>query len=135
MAASLKLNNDLPDLGKLVKAKRPFSIKPIKGCDLYNNKIIQDINELSDLIADIETENKGIPILLKQYLKLGGKILGFNRDPHFSNVLDGLVLVDLTATPRNLLERYMGRPGAQTFLSYHQDTLTAKADHLLRRQA
>jgi putative hemolysin len=136
MAASLKVNNDLPDLGKLVKAKRPFSIKPIKGCDLYNNKIIHDINELSDLIADIETENKGIPILLKQYLKLGGKILGFNRDPYFSNVLDGLVLVDLTATPRNLLERYMGGQGAQTFLSYHNhDILTATTDHLLRNQA
>lgn len=119
MAATLKVNNDLPALECLVKAKNPFSIKPIKGCNLMRTKVIQDINELSDLIMDIESENKGIPILLKQYLKLGGKILAFNRDPHFSNVLDGLILVDLTTTPVNLLERYMGKAGAKSFLSYH----------------
>jgi len=136
MAASLKLNNDLPDLGKLVKAKRPFPIKPIKGCDLNINNLIQDINELSELIADIETENKGIPILLRQYLKLGGKILGFNRDHHFGNVLDGLILVDLTMTRPDLLERYMGRPGAETFLNYHnQDMPSASGDDFMRNQA
>ncbi len=119
MAATLRFNNELPDLGRLVKAKNPFPIKPIKGCDLRSTKVIQNINELSDLIMDIETENKGIPILLKQYLKMGGKVLGFNRDPHFSNVLDGLILVDLTTTPVNLLERYMGKRGAATFLNHH----------------
>jgi hypothetical protein len=108
-----------------VKAKNPFPIKAIKGCNLIRTKLIQDINELSDLIMDIESENKGIPILIKQYLKLGGKILAFNRDPHFSNVLDGLILVDLTTTPVNLLERYMGKAGAGTFLNYHHQKLAS----------
>jgi putative hemolysin len=124
MAATLKFNNDLPGLGRLVKANNPFPIKPIKGCDMCSTKVIQDINELSDLIMDIETENKGIPILLKQYLKMGGKVLGFNRDPYFSNVLDGLILVDLTMTQVNLLERYMGKKGAETFLNYHHKNLS-----------
>jgi putative hemolysin len=120
MAATLKFNNDLPGLGRLVKAKNPFPIKPITGCDLFSAKVLQDINALSDLIMDIETENKGIPILLKHYLKMGGKVLGFNRDPAFSNVLDTLILVDLTMTPVNLLERYMGKAGAETFLHYQK---------------
>jgi hypothetical protein len=74
---------------------------------------------------DSETENKGIPILLKQYLKMGGKVLGFNRDPSFGNVLDTLILVDLTMTPANLLERYMGKPGAEIFFNYQKINLAS----------
>jgi putative hemolysin len=120
MAATLKFHNDLPGLGSLVKAKNPFPIKPIQGCTISHTRVIRDMNELSDLIMDIEAENKGIPILLKQYLKLGGKILAFNRDPLFSNVLDGLILVDLTKTSFNLLERYMGKAGAEIFTNFHR---------------
>ena len=39
-----------------------------------------------------------MPILLKQYLRLGGRLLGFNVDPEFSNVLDVLIMVDLRRT-------------------------------------
>jgi putative hemolysin len=120
IAATLKINNYLPDLAKLVKPKNPYSAKPIKGCDFQALRVIKDINEVSDLIADIEIINKGIPVLLKQYLKLGGKILGFNKDHNFSDVLDALILVDLTQTPINLLERYMGKDGVESFLAYHK---------------
>jgi hypothetical protein len=74
---------------------------------------------VESLIADIETDLKGIPILLKQYLKLGGKLLGFNIDPDFSNVLDGLILVDLTKTDPTVLVKYMGRENMAKFLAYH----------------
>jgi hypothetical protein len=70
--------------------------------------------------ADIEPDGKGIPILLKQYLKLGGKLLAFNVDPIFSNALDGLILVDLRHTAPAILNRYMGPASARQFLSYHQ---------------
>ena len=120
IAVTLKINNYLPDLANLVKPKNPYPAKPIKGCDFQALRVIKDINEVSDLIADIEIMNKGIPILLKQYLKLGGKILGFNKDHNFSDVLDALILVDLTQTPINLLERYMGKDGVESFLAYHR---------------
>ena len=85
---------------------------------------------------DIETNNKGIPILLKQYLKMGGKVLGFNRDPSFGNVLDTLILVDLTMTPLNFLERYMGKPATATFLHYHSlNIVSSPSNHLNRRRA
>ena len=57
--------------------------------------------------------------LIKQYAKLGGRILGFNVDHKFSDVLDGLVLVDLRETDRNVLERYMGKDGLKAFQQYH----------------
>lgn len=60
-------------------------------------------------------------MLLRQYLKLGGKLLAFNNDHNFSNVLDGLILVDLTQTSLKILERYMGKEGARNFMNYHHD--------------
>ncbi|MHB9075473.1 MAG: lysophospholipid acyltransferase family protein [Desulfobaccales bacterium] len=120
MVNSLKLNNYLPELGKLVKPKRHFQSKILRHFDgSITNAAISDINEVSDLIADIEPNQQGIPILLKQYLKLGGKLLAFNQDQNFSNVLDALILVDLTETPLKIMERYMGRDGARTFITYH----------------
>ena len=64
-------------------------------------------------------EDKGL--LLKQYLRLGGKLLGFNIDPDFGYVLDGLILVDLVQLSRTnprQLERFMGKEGLQKFLAY-----------------
>ena len=62
----------------------------------------------------------GIPVLLRQYLKLGGKLLGFSADPEFSDVLDGLIVVDLTKTEPRLLERYLGRAEAASFAQHHR---------------
>jgi len=75
-----------------------------------------NIEELSALIADIETDRKGVPILLKQYLKLGGELVAFNVDRNFANALDGLIVVDLRKTGVRVLERYMGPAGAAAFL-------------------
>ncbi len=121
MVNSLKLNNYLPELGKLVKPKNPLQPKILRRFDgSIAHAALPDINEVSNLIADIEPHQQGIPILLKQYLKLGGKILAFNQDHNFSNVLDALILVDLTETPLKIMERYMGREGARNFISYHE---------------
>ena len=55
MVNSLKLNNYLPELGKLVKPKRPFQAKILRRFDgSITNAALADINEVSDLIADIE---------------------------------------------------------------------------------
>ena len=58
-------------------------------------------------------------MLLRQYAKLGGKLIGFNVDRKFSNVLDGLVVVDLRKTDDHVLARYMGTDGAASFKNFH----------------
>ncbi|HPV56428.1 MAG TPA: hypothetical protein PKW61_04810, partial [Tenuifilaceae bacterium] len=40
-----------------------------------------------------------MPVLLKKYVKLNGKIIGFNVDPKFNNALDGLLILDLFQVP------------------------------------
>jgi putative hemolysin len=123
MVNSLKVNNYLPELGKLVKPKKPLQPKILRRFDgSIAHSALPNIDEVSNLIADIEPNQQGIPILLKQYLKLGGKLLAFNKDHNFNNVLDGLILVDLTETPLKILERYMGREGARNFINYHEFT-------------
>jgi putative hemolysin len=82
-----------------------------------------DVEELSDVIGDIEPGRAGIPVLLRQYLKLGGKLLGFNVDAEFSDVLDGLIVVDLTKTQPKLLERYLGKSEAAAFLKFQKETI------------
>ena len=81
------------------------------------------------MVSDLEASRAGIPVLLRQYLKLGGKLLGFNVDPEFSDALDGLILVDLTRTEPRLLERYLGKTEAHEFLKYHTTNITPGANH------
>lgn len=110
------------ELAKWVKAKTPFVSRPIKG---WNSRIVPGLEELASVISEVESHQKSLPVLLKEYLRLGGKLLGFNVDPHFNNSLDGLIVVDLTKTEQRLLARYMGESGLSAFLNYHQDAPAA----------
>ena len=58
-------------------------------------------------------------MLLRHYLKLNAKLLGFSVDPAFGGVLDGLVVVDLLDVDQALLARYLGKEAARTFLAAH----------------
>ena len=78
------------------------------------------IDDISDWISMFESDGKGVPVLVKHYMKLGGKFLGFNVDAKFSNVLDGLLMVDLRAAKPELLARYLGKEGSAEFLRLHQ---------------
>ncbi|MGO9093958.1 MAG: lysophospholipid acyltransferase family protein [Bryobacteraceae bacterium] len=110
-----------PDLAHLVKPRRPF--RPNASSHWHAHilsRFLNDLDELADPIADLEPDGKGVPILIRQYMKLGGRMLGFNVDASFSNVLDGLILVDLRKTPLAALSRYLGRASALEFLARHQ---------------
>jgi putative hemolysin len=109
------------DMAGLVRPRKPLKTKPVKAWDIDAalRPAQDDIDDISALVSSIERDGKGVPILLKQYLKLGGEILGFNVDPAFGNVLDGLIMVDLEKTPLKMLERYLGKEGARSFRDYH----------------
>ncbi len=65
---------------------------------------MDDINKLDKFIGDVGTINSGLPVLLKKYIKLNAKIIGFNVDPKFNNCLDGLILLDVYDIPKNTIE-------------------------------
>ena len=66
---------------------------------------IEDPADVARLVEGAPTDGKGVPVLLKQYLKAGAKVLAFNVDPAFSNALDALVLVDLRESAAALQAR------------------------------
>lgn len=67
----------------------------------------RDIEDVSFLISEIEKDGKGVPVLLKHYLKLNGKLLSFSIDEGFSGVVDGLLMVDLRDTDTRLMRRFV----------------------------
>ena len=80
---------------------------------------LRDADALSHAISDIEPDGKGLPVLLRKYLKLGGRVVGFNIDRQFCGVLDALIVVDLRDTERRMLSRFMGPRDLAQFLQYH----------------
>lgn len=122
IAGTLQAELPLPQLSRLVKPRLPFHAKArIRGCSgELARTFCGSMDQVAPLVADIEVQQKGIPVLLRHYLNLGGKLLTFNRDPQFSDVLDGLILVDLLQTDRKTIQRYMGREEAEAFFTYQR---------------
>ena len=116
MVKFLSAYRQSPELAPLVRARNPFRQRPSKLTDELIGATVWDVEELSALIADVETDRKGVPVLLKQYLKLGGELVAFHVDRRFADALDGLIVVDLRKTDARVLERYMGKDGAAQFL-------------------
>ncbi len=96
-------------------------VRPRKKFHVRRNfsSLLSDLDDLSAVIAELEEDRKGVPILLRHYLQLGGRILEFSVDRRFSNVLDGLIVVDLTRAKRAQLDRYMGKENAAKYLARH----------------
>jgi putative hemolysin len=111
-------------LSKWIKPKRPFQSGHISGWELDAIKHLLDLEEMSSSIAEIESDGKGLPVLLRQYLRLGGELLAFNVDRAFSDALDGLILVDIRKTEPSRLEIYMGKSALASFLAYHEGLRT-----------
>jgi len=80
-----------------------------------------DLDSVDELIGDMESRFAGMPVLLRQYLSLGGKILACNVDPEFSDAIDALLLVDLTRMDLDVLAFYMGREAARSYRQFHGD--------------
>ena len=119
MIRFLKTNRFDRFLSRLVSARKPYRSRRIRG---INQHIFQtsfsDIDDISLLISEIEKDGKGIPILLRHYLKLNGQLISFNVDKDFSGVVDGLLVVDLNRTDERLLRRFMGNEGYDIFHRY-----------------
>ncbi len=73
-------------------------------------KRLTDIRQLDGLIRDI-TGGTGIPVLLRQYLRLGAVPLAVAEDPAFNDCLDVCCLFDRSdADPRRVARITAGKP-------------------------
>ncbi len=133
LTSGLLKNFQIKELSHLVKPRIPVTMKPVRISGISQTRkdlLMRDIDQLSDLIADLEPDNKGIPVLLRHYLNLGGKLLAFNLDPDFSDVIDGLLLVDMLEADNRQLQRYMGRDGLKYYQEFQGNLECYPSSHL-----
>ena len=116
----LRVNNPYPQQSKAIKARNPFKLQQRVTWSKAEFEGLRDIELISNLVSKLESDQKGVPILLKQYLKLGGYVLSFNVDQDFSDVLDCMIVVDVPQNDQKTLQRYMGAELASDFLQRHQ---------------
>lgn len=100
LVAYIRHNHFDKALSKMVKPRKKFKYQ-YKGEDkkLLLEKHMDDIKLLDNFIGDIETNHAKIPVLIKKYLKLKGKIIAFNVDPKFNNALDGFLILNINEIP------------------------------------
>lgn len=124
----LRMNEFDKQLSKTLRPRNPYAwCRDIKQHTSSEVQRLKGLDELSELMADIEIDNKGVPVLIRQYLKMGGRMLGFNVDSDFSNVVDGLIYVDLLQTDGKTLAKYMGHEGIKKFKEWHKHTVLRQA--------
>jgi putative hemolysin len=108
------------ELAGMIEPRRPFRPGGLRPWDCRAMcRALRHVEALAEPVTDVETDGKGLPVLLRQYAKVGGKLLAFNVDRKFSHVLDGLVLVDLRRSDPAVLDRYMGSQEAMQFRQRH----------------
>jgi putative hemolysin len=125
LKAFLEQNYQDHSLAGLVDAVNPFV--PDRAMNPPPRSAPQTIHAANDLVAALEADGKGMPVLLRQYLKLNARLIGFNVDPDFGDALDALMMVDLTAVDPAILGRYLGRDDAARFLARHRSAGASRA--------
>jgi hypothetical protein len=113
------------ELLKMLRPKNPprANAENVNQPEMFSR--VFSLDDISEWVSMFESDGKGVPVLVRHYMKLGGKFLGFNVDAKFSNVLDGLLLVDLRQARPELLARYLGKQGAAAFFRLHADSSPA----------
>src|SRR5262245_3459900 len=110
------------DLAGLVEA-----VTPARFTAPAHRVVPGSVGEIDELVARNEQDGKGVPVLLRQYLKLNARLIGVNVDRQFGDVVDALMIVDLSTVRSAILQRYLGKPGCADFLAYHERARSQRA--------
>lgn len=84
----------------------PFALHP--QLESYDDKFgLRDVVE--DFLRCLEADGKGLPVLAKQYQKLGAKFHALGIDTSFNHTPGLLLSVDLRQIPERVQKRYLGK--------------------------
>ncbi len=109
------------ELAGMVQARRPLrSNRPDREAYRSMVSLFRDLGDLCAVVADFEPDGRNIPVLVRHYARLGGRMLAFNVDSNFSDALDGFVVIDLRKSEAKLLERYLGSDNAAVFMPFQR---------------
>lgn len=96
-------------LAEYLKPRHPF----ISKSELVDTSILvkhtNNLQMLDRLIRESDPTQSKIPVLLRKYLEIGGKIAAFNIDPKFNNVVDGFLILNLQHVREEMIKTLSGR--------------------------
>lgn len=98
-------NNHFDDeMARHVRPRKEFTPQLDKRFDssIIIDSAEDDISKVEKIVSDIDSGYR-IPVLLKKYLEVNAKIIGFNVDPDFNNCLDGLIMLDVYRFPADFV--------------------------------
>lgn len=108
------------------KAEQTFleNVKPlvplkVRG-KIWSSAMLSSIRDISvfNKLVGLCDPGRTIPVLLRHYLALNGRFIGFSVNRGFNNSLDGLIMVDLQLMPERYLKRYLGQDGLAHYRQY-----------------
>jgi len=90
-----------------VTPRNPYRSREESPAPQLDKVTSPDLHAISASIEEVEPDGKGIPVLLKHYLRLNASILSFNVDPLFADALDALMVVEVADIPQTMRDRFL----------------------------
>lgn len=97
----LSHQHNASQFNNMIEPTTPFipDYKRISVEALMNGKM-NSLEKFDRFIYKLSNNEFRLPTLLKKYLKMNARIMGYNVDPDFNNCVDGLIILDLGEIPR-----------------------------------
>lgn len=118
IAETLLANFQADDFQGLVKPIIPHKVRK-RLWTIETLKALANIKILSKLIGRCDP-GKAVPVLLRHYLSLNGRLVCFNVHQSFNHSLEGLIIVDLRLCDSKTAIRFMGEEGYNRFLDINR---------------
>lgn len=109
-----------PEWALELQSRAPFS--GMRFGRLFKDDIsalVKDVDDVSALVSGLERDGKGVPILIKHYIRMNAKLIDFGVWKSHSNAVVAFLMADLVTADPKFLRRYMGEQGYRDFMAYH----------------
>ncbi len=115
IADAMLSNYSASGFGDMVKPRAAHRIRN-RVWTTQTLKALASIKILSKLVGRCDP-GRALPVLLRHYLSLNGRLVCFNIHAKFNDALEGLIIVDLRMTDSKTAIRFMGEAGYNHFIA------------------
>jgi len=97
-----------PYIAQYIRPKKEYKVKLKDGDkDFVFDASKADMQKFDKIIDEIEPGILRIPVLIKKYVKQNARLVAFNVDPKFNNVIDGLMYIKVADIPESTVKPVM----------------------------
>ena len=109
-----------PTLSFQVEPRTPFEGIKLSGLKPEEiSSLVQSVEDVSTLITGLEQDGKGVPVLIKHYLRMNAKLISFGVWKDHSNAVVSFIVTDVTTSDPKSIRRFMGADLYARFMAYH----------------